>query len=141
MIIGDLVEIGANVTIHRATMGSTTIGDGTMIDNLVHVAHNCRIGRHCVLVGQVGISGSTILEDFVTLAGQAGTAGHVRVGKGAIVAARGVVTHDVAPGSLVSGFPLKPHQEEKGSMTALRRLPDLLKRVRSLEKQLQKENQ
>jgi UDP-3-O-[3-hydroxymyristoyl] glucosamine N-acyltransferase len=128
--IGDDVEIGANVTIDRATMGKTTIGDGTKIDNLVHIAHNCVIGRHCIIVAQVGLSGSTTLEDRVTLAGQVGTAGHLTVGHDTVVAARGVVTQDVAPRSFVSGFPLKPHHEEKKIMMALRRLPDLLKTVR-----------
>ncbi|MBI3038787.1 UDP-3-O-(3-hydroxymyristoyl)glucosamine N-acyltransferase, partial [bacterium] len=90
--IGSDVEIGANVTIDRATMGKTIIGPGTKIDNLVHIAHNVVIGRNCIIVAQVGLSGSTIMEDQVTLAGQVGTVGHVSIGKGATVAARGVVT-------------------------------------------------
>jgi UDP-3-O-[3-hydroxymyristoyl] glucosamine N-acyltransferase len=134
VILGNRVEIGACVTIDRATMGSTRIGDGTKIDNMVHVAHNCIIGKNCTIVAQVGISGSTILEDNVTLAGQVGTVGHVKVGKGAVVAARGVVTADVEPGSMVSGFPLKPHAEERKILAAMRKLPDLLKKVRQLEK-------
>ena len=103
VVIKNDVEIGANVTIDRATMGSTIIGSGTRIDNLVHLAHNVIVGKNCVIVAQVGVSGSTILEDDVTLAGQAGTVGHVRVGKGTTVAARGVVTNDVEAGSFVSG--------------------------------------
>ncbi|MBF0498513.1 MAG: UDP-3-O-(3-hydroxymyristoyl)glucosamine N-acyltransferase [Candidatus Riflebacteria bacterium] len=134
--IGDDVEIGANVTIDRAAMGKTFIGNGTKIDNLVHIAHNCVIGRNCLIIAQVGISGSTIIEDGVTLAGQSGTVGHVRIGRGAVVAARGVVTEDVASGAVVSGFPLKPHTEEKRIMAALRRLPDLVKTVRDLERRL-----
>ncbi len=134
--IGARVEIGANVTIDRATMGRTTVGDGTKIDNLVHLAHNVQVGKDCLIVAQVGISGSTILEDRVTLAGQVGTVGHVRVGQGTTVAARGVVTEDVPPGQLVSGFPLKPHSEEKRIMMALRKLPDLLRTVRRLEEEL-----
>lgn len=136
VIIADDVEIGANVTIDRATMGSTIIGTGTRIDNMVHIAHNVVIGKHCIIVAQVGISGSTILEDSVTLAGQVGTVGHVRIGKGTTVAARGVVTNDVAPGSFVSGFPIKPHVEERKILAATRRLPDLLKKVRAIEKKL-----
>lgn len=132
--VGDAVEIGANVTIDRATMGKTVIGSGTKIDNQVHIAHNSVIGRDCILVAQVGLSGSTILEDRVTLAGQVGTAGHVTVGHDTTVAARGVVTQDVPPKSLVSGFPLKPHAEEKRIMAALRRLPELIKTVRELKR-------
>ncbi|HAE37279.1 MAG TPA: UDP-3-O-(3-hydroxymyristoyl)glucosamine N-acyltransferase [Candidatus Riflebacteria bacterium] len=137
VVIGDDVEIGACVTIDRGALVSTVIGNGTKIDNMVHIAHNVQIGKNCVIVAQVGISGSTILEDEVTLAGQVGTAGHVRVGKGSTVAARGVVTSDVAPGSFVSGFPLKPHSEERKIMASLRKLPDLIKKVRELEKLLE----
>ncbi len=131
--IGNEVEIGANVTIDRSTMGRTVVGDGTKIDNLVHIAHNCVIGKNCIIVAQVGLSGSTILEDGVTMAGQSGTAGHVTVGRGTTIAARGVVTQNVEPGSFVSGFPLKPHSEEKRIMASLRRLPEALKTLRELE--------
>ena len=131
--IGSDVEIGANVTVDRATMGKTLIGDGTKIDNLVHIAHNVKIGKNCVIVAQVGISGSTTLGDEVTLAGQVGTVGHVSIGRGTTVAARGVVTHDVEPNSFVSGFPLKPHGEEKRIMAATRKLPELFKTVRELK--------
>lgn len=137
VVVEDNVEIGACVTVDRATMETTRIGEGSKIDNMVHIAHNVQIGKKCVIVAQVGISGSTILEDYVTLAGQVGTVGHVRVGKGATVAARGVVTGDVEPGSFVSGFPIKPHSEERKILAALRKLPDLLKKVRDLEKQLE----
>ncbi|HMM59602.1 MAG TPA: UDP-3-O-(3-hydroxymyristoyl)glucosamine N-acyltransferase, partial [Candidatus Rifleibacterium sp.] len=99
VVVDDNVEIGACVTVDRATM--------------------VQIGKKCVIVAQVGISGSTILEDYVTLAGQVGTVGHVRVGKGSTVAARGVVTGDVEPGSFVSGFPIKPHSEERKILAAL----------------------
>jgi UDP-3-O-[3-hydroxymyristoyl] glucosamine N-acyltransferase len=134
--IGARVEIGANVTIDRAAMGCTRVGDGTKIDNLVHLAHNVQVGKDCLIVAQVGLSGSTILEDRVTLAGQVGTVGHVRVGRGTTVAARGVVTEDVPPGQVVSGFPLKPHAEEKRIMLAQRRLPELVRTVHRLEAEL-----
>lgn len=137
VVIEDDVEIGACVTIDRGALVSTVVGAGTKIDNMVHIAHNVLIGKNCVIVAQVGISGSTILEDEVTLAGQVGTVGHVRIGKGTTVAARGVVTSDVAPGSFVSGFPLKPHNEERKIMASLRKLPDLIKKVRELEKLLE----
>lgn len=137
VVVEDDVEIGACVTVDRGALVSTVIGAGTKIDNMVHIAHNVQIGKNCVIVAQVGISGSTILEDEVTLAGQVGTVGHVRVGKGTTVAARGVVTSDVAPGSFVSGFPLKPHSEERKILASLRKLPDLIKKVRELEKMLE----
>lgn len=133
VVIGNDVEIGACVTIDRATMGSTVVGDGTKIDNMVHLAHNVVVGKNCIIVAQVGVSGSTIIEDSVTLAGQVGTVGHVRIGKGTTVAARGVVTNDVAPGVIVSGFPIKPHAEERKILASLRRLPDLIKKVRNIE--------
>jgi UDP-3-O-[3-hydroxymyristoyl] glucosamine N-acyltransferase len=103
---------------------------------MVHIAHNCVIGKNCTIVAQVGISGSTILEDNVTMAGQTGTVGHVRVGRDSVVAARGVVTNDVEPGSFVSGFPMKPHQEERRILASMRKLPEMLKKVRKLEKLL-----
>lgn len=137
VVIEDNVEIGACVTIDRATMETTLIGEGSKIDNMVHIAHNVQIGKKCIIVAQVGISGSTILEDNVTLAGQVGTVGHVRVGRGSTVAARGVVTSDVEPNSFVSGFPIKPHSEERKILASMRKLPELIKRVRDLEKQLE----
>ncbi|MBF0408304.1 MAG: UDP-3-O-(3-hydroxymyristoyl)glucosamine N-acyltransferase [Candidatus Riflebacteria bacterium] len=133
VIIGNDVEIGANVTIDRATMGSTTVGDGTKIDNLVHLAHNVKVGKRCLIIAQTGISGSTVIGDDVTMAGQTGTVGHVTVGKNCVIAARGVVTENLPDGSVVSGFPCKPHNEEKRIMASLRRLPDLMKRLRELE--------
>ena len=132
--IGNDVELGANVCIDRGTMGATSIGDGTKIDNQVHIAHNCAVGRNCLIVAQVGLSGSTIVEDGCVFAGQTGTVGHVRIGKGSTIAARGVVTEDLPPGSMVSGFPCKPHTEEKRIMAAQRRLPELVKTVRELER-------
>jgi UDP-3-O-[3-hydroxymyristoyl] glucosamine N-acyltransferase len=137
VVIEDNVEIGACVTIDRATMETTKIGEGTKLDNMIHIAHNVEIGKKCIIVAQVGLSGSTILEDYVTLAGQVGTTGHLRIGKGTTVAARGVVTGNVEPNSFVSGFPLKPHSEERKIMVAQRQLPDLIKKVRELEKKLE----
>jgi len=134
--VGADVEIGANVTIDRATMGSTRVGDGTKIDNLVHLAHNVVVGKQCIIVAQVGVSGSTILEDRVTLAGQVGTVGHVTIGRGSTIAARGVVTQDVPAESMMSGFPLKPHTEEKRVMAALRKLPEMLKTLRVIQSRL-----
>ena len=134
VIIGDNVEIGANVTVDRATIDATVIGDGTKIDNLVHIAHNCVIGKNVVIVAQVGISGSVEIGDDVTLAGQVGIVGHVTIGSSTRVAARSVVTKDLAPGSFVSGFPAKPHNEETRIIAAMRRLPEMLKFYRKMKR-------
>lgn len=134
VVIHDDVEIGSNVTIDRATIGETVIGKGTKIDNLVQIAHNVVIGENSIIVAQCGISGSARIGNNVTLAGQSGVVGHVTVGDNTIVAARGGVTSDVAPGSVVSGFPAKPHMEEKRILACLTRLPKLFQRVLRLEK-------
>lgn len=111
VIIEDNVEIGANTCIDRGAGPDTVIGAGTWIDNLVQIAHNVRIGRGCVIVSQVGISGSTVLEDYAVLAGQVGVAGHLRIGKGARVAAQSGIMRDVPPGAEVMGSPAVPIRE------------------------------
>jgi UDP-3-O-[3-hydroxymyristoyl] glucosamine N-acyltransferase len=113
VIIQDDVEIGAATTIDRGSADDTVIGEGTKIDNLVMVAHNCRIGRHCVVVGQVGLSGSTVLEDYVVLAGQVGIAGHLTIGAGTIVVARSGVSNSLPAGGIYGGAPAKPVNEWK----------------------------
>lgn len=108
VIIGSKVEIGANTAIDRGTSGDTIIGDGTWIDNLVQIGHNVQIGKHCVIVSQVGIAGSTVLEDYVVLAGQAGLAGHLHIGQGAKIAAQAGVWRDVPAGVEMMGSPAMP---------------------------------
>lgn len=108
VIIQDRVEIGANSTIDRGASRDTVIGEGTKIDNLVQIAHNVVIGRHCVIVAQVGISGSTTLEDFVVLGGQVGVVGHLRIGAGSQIAGSSNIADDVPPGSRWGGTPAKP---------------------------------
>ena len=108
VIIQDDVEVGANSTIDRGALDDTTIGEGTKIDNLVHVAHNCKIGRNCILVTMVGISGSCTIGDWVVLAGKVGVADHITIGDGALVAARASVTNDLPGGGKYGGFPAKP---------------------------------
>lgn len=112
VIIGDDVETGANVAIDRATFGSTMVGRGTKLDNLVHLGHNDRIGEDCLIVSQTGISGSVTVGDRVTLAGQVGVAGHLTIGDRAMVLARGGVTKDLPAGGVYSGFPARPHKDE-----------------------------
>jgi UDP-3-O-[3-hydroxymyristoyl] glucosamine N-acyltransferase len=134
--IEDDVEIGANTTLDRARFSSTIVGEGTKIDNLVQVAHNVVIGKHCLICAQTGISGSTTLEDYVVLGGQAGIIGHVTLGKGAKVGAQTGVSGDLKPGAAVWGTPSRPHMFEL-RMQALRdRLPELFKRVSVLEKRV-----
>ena len=136
VVIEDDVEIGANTCIDRATAGVTIIRRGSRIDNLVQVAHNVSIGRNSILCAQVGIAGSTTVGDDVTLAGQVGIAGHIRVGDGAKVGGQSGVTKSVPPGTEVSGFPATPHHLAKRIYGAMRQLPDLLKKVRQLERRV-----
>lgn len=133
VIIEDDVEIGANTTIDRATTENTIIKKGTKIDNLVHIAHNCIIGKDCIIIAQVGISGSVIIGDNVVIAGQAGISDHIKIGKDVTIAARSVVTKDIAPGKVVSGFPARNHNEEKRLYGLIQRLPNLVERVKRLE--------
>lgn len=133
--IGDDVEIGANTTLDRARFSRTTVGEGTKIDNLVQVAHNVVIGRHCILCSQVGISGSTTLEDYVILGGQAGIGGHITLGKGSKAGGQAGVTSDLAPGTYVNGTPAIPYMLERRLAVLTQRLPDLFKRVERLEQQ------
>lgn len=121
VVIGDDVEIGANSTIDRGALDDTVIGEGVKIDNLVQIAHNVRIGRCCVIVAQVGISGSTTLEDFVVLAGQAGISGHVTLGKGARIGPQAGVMSDVKPGIDMLGSPAQPAKDFMREVAAVRR--------------------
>jgi UDP-3-O-[3-hydroxymyristoyl] glucosamine N-acyltransferase len=134
--IGDDVEIGACVTIDRARFGRTTIGRGTKIDNLVQIAHNVQIGEHCVIAAQVGISGSTTIGDGCVFGGQAATAGHVRIGRRVTAAARAGLTKDAPDGAVMFGIYAGPVHEKRREEAALRKLPELLRRVRELEKAL-----
>ena len=119
VIIQDKVEIGANSTIDRGASRDTVIGEGTKIDNLVQIAHNVVIGRHCVIVAQVGISGSTTLEDFVVLGGQVGVVGHLRIGAGSQIAGSSNVADNVPPGSRWGGTPAKPVRQWFRELTTL----------------------
>lgn len=133
VVIEDDVEIGANCTIDRATLGTTVIGAGTKLDNQVHVGHNVKVGRNCLLIAQVGISGSVKIGEGAVLAGQAGVADHSEIGAGAVVVGQSGVHGRVRPGAIVAGAPIMPHEVWRKVSAALPRLPELLKRVRKLE--------
>ena len=134
VIIGDDVEIGANVTIDRGALGATVIGRGTKIDNLVQVGHNDVIGEHCIVCAQTGISGSVKLGDNVVLGGQVGLSGHIEIGPKATVAAQSGVMHDVPAGEKWFGTPAQPDKQTKRQVLALQKLPELLRRMAALEK-------
>ncbi len=132
VIIGDDVEIGCGCCVDRATTAATVIGRGTKLDNLVQVAHNVQIGEDCVIAAQTGISGSCTVGNRVTIAGQVGLADHLHVGDGAILAAQAGVISDVAAGTMVSGYPARPHQEQMRVLAAGHKLPDTLVELRKL---------
>jgi len=132
--IGNDVEIGANSTIDRGSIDHTVIGDGTKIDNLVHIAHNVRVGRLCLIVAQVGIAGSVRIEDGVVLAGQVGISGHHTIGARATLTAQAGVFSDVPAGETWGGFPARPHRQMLRGHAAVSKLPDLIKKVEQLLK-------
>lgn len=136
VLIEDDVEIGANTTIDRATTGSTIVKQGTKIDNLVHLAHNVVIGENCFLVAQTGIAGSAKVGNYVTFAGQSGSAGHLIIGDHCVFAARAAAISDVPAGSFYAGFPARPHKQWLRAEASANKVPDLIKKVRDLEKRL-----
>jgi len=133
-VIEDDVEIGANCTLDRGSIGRTVVGRGSKLDNLVHVGHNVELGPRCLLVAQVGIAGSSRLGEGVVCGGQSGVGGHVEVGDGARISARGGAVRDVEAGATVSGFPARDHRTFLRGTARLMRLPDLERRVRELER-------
>jgi UDP-3-O-[3-hydroxymyristoyl] glucosamine N-acyltransferase len=136
VVIHDDVEIGANAAIDRGALGSTIIGAGTKVDNLVHVAHNVEMGRHCLIMGQVGFAGSTHLGDYTVIASQSGIAGHLKLGRQSTVGAKSGVMRDVPDGGTVLGIPAAPDKHTKRQWIALQQLPEMIRKVRDLEKQL-----
>jgi UDP-3-O-[3-hydroxymyristoyl] glucosamine N-acyltransferase len=131
-IIGDDVEIGANTTIDRGSIDDTVIGRGTKIDNLVHIAHNVRIGEKCLIMAQVGVAGSVTIGDGAILAGQAGISGHLSIGAGARLAAQAGVFGDVPAGETWSGYPARPHRDSLRASAALFKLAGMIRRLEKL---------
>ena len=140
VIIGDDVEVGANVAIDRATIGSTVVGAGTKIDNLVQLAHNVQVGKDCFLVSQSGVAGSSELGDRVILAGQAGVAGHLRVDDGAIIMAQAGIMADVEKNSLMFGSPAKPRFEAFRLQALYAKLPEIYETIKEIRKKLKSED-
>ena len=137
VVIGDNVEIGANVTIDRARFDKTVIGAGTKIDNLVQIAHNVCTGKNCIIVAQAGISGSTTIGNDVILAGQVGLVGHINVGDGAVIAAQSGVSKSVPPHTMMFGYPAKPHNIARRVNACVQRLPETHKKIQALEKKIE----
>jgi UDP-3-O-[3-hydroxymyristoyl] glucosamine N-acyltransferase len=136
VILEDDVEIGANSTIDRATLGATRIGRGTKIDNLVMIGHGCQIGPGCLLAAQVGLAGGTRLGAGVMLGGQVGASGHLAIGDGAQVAAQSGVHRNIPPGAVYGGYPAIDVRRWRRAMTGLPRLPGVFRRLRRVEKAL-----
>ncbi len=132
VVIGDDVEIGANATIDRGTIGETVIGAGTKVDNLVQIGHNVKIGENCFIVSQVGISGSTKIGDNVTLAGQVGVAGHIEVGSNITVGAKAGVTKSLKTPGVYAGFPVKEYKVWRRTEVLISRLPEIYEKIKKL---------
>lgn len=136
VVLGDDVEIGACATVDRGTYGATTIGDGTKIDNLVQVAHNCRLGKHNLICGQVGIAGSTTTGDYVVMAGQVGVRDHVHIGQSAVLCSKAGISNNVADGEIMLGQPATSLRRQKLQMAAIAKLPEMRREFRRLQQQL-----
>ena len=141
VVVEDDVEIGANSTVDRGALDETRIGAGSKIDNLVMVAHNVKLGPHCILVAQSGISGSTCLGHHVILAGQSGAVGHIRIGDGARVGAKSAVTHDLPDGAFVTGYPAQDHRRWLKERALSGRLQEILQRLKRVESRLGEEEE
>jgi UDP-3-O-[3-hydroxymyristoyl] glucosamine N-acyltransferase len=134
--IGDDVEIGAGTTIDRGTFQATRIGEGTKIDNLVQIGHNCQIGRHNLLVSQMGMAGSSSSGDYVVIAGQVGVVGHIHIGDRAMIGGQAGVTKDVPAGQNMLGSPATPEREQKRILMSLERLPEIRKEIRRIKQHI-----
>jgi UDP-3-O-[3-hydroxymyristoyl] glucosamine N-acyltransferase len=136
VVIGNDVEIGANCTVDRATLGSTMVGNGTKFSNLIAIGHGTKIGEDCLFVAQVGIAGSVSVGRHVTMAGQAGVVGHIAIGENAVIGAKAGVTNDVEPGLTMLGQPAVPINDCKRQMAVVQRLPELKNEIKRLRRDL-----
>jgi UDP-3-O-[3-hydroxymyristoyl] glucosamine N-acyltransferase len=136
VVIGDDVEIGSNSTVDRGSLGVTVIAQGTKIDNLVQIAHNVRVGRHCVIAAQSGISGSAEIDDYVVMGGQVGVADHVRIEERAMIGGQAGIFRTIRKGTKVWGTPARPLDEFKKVYAQLANLPNLARRVKEISEQL-----
>ncbi|HTM56529.1 MAG TPA: UDP-3-O-(3-hydroxymyristoyl)glucosamine N-acyltransferase [Pirellulales bacterium] len=131
--VGSDCEIGACTTIDRGTYGPTIVGDGTKVDNLVMIAHNCRIGKHNMICSQVGIAGSTMTGDHVVMAGQVGVRDHISIGDGAVLGAKAGVSNDIPARAHVFGTPAIPERDQKIQFAAISKLPDMRRQLKALQ--------
>lgn len=136
--IGNDVEIGAGATVDRGTYGPTVIGNGTKVDNLVMIAHNCRLGRHNLICSQVGVAGSTTTGDYVVMAGQVGVRDHVEIGDRAVLCSKAGVSNDVPPDAVMLGQPATLIRQQKLQMAAVSKLPDMRRQFRQLQREIAK---
>lgn len=137
VVVGDDVEIGANSCIDRAQTGATRIGDGTKIDNLVQIGHNCHLGRAVAIAGHTGLAGSTNVGDGTRMGGMVGTRGHLTIGARVTIAGNSMIWNDIPDGAFVSGHPAQDHREQLRWQASLRKVPKLLERVDALERKSQ----
>jgi UDP-3-O-[3-hydroxymyristoyl] glucosamine N-acyltransferase len=135
--VGSDCEIGACSTVDRGTYGPTIIGNGTKLDNLVMIAHNCRIGRHNMICSQVGVAGSTVTGDYVVMAGQVGVRDHVHIGDGAVLAAKAGVSSDVPAGAHMLGVPAIREREQKIQFAAMSKLPEMRRQLKRLQRMVE----
>jgi len=137
VVLGDDVEIGANTAIDRARFGKTVIGEGTKVDNLVQIAHNVQTQKHCLVVSQAGLAGSSKLGNYVTVAAQAGVGGHIEIGDQAVLAGRAGATKSLEGKQVYAGFPARPMREEHRKNGAVAKLPQLMKEFRAIKKKIE----
>lgn len=137
VIIADEVEIGANTTIDRGTLGDTVIGRGTKLDNLIQIAHNVKIGSYCFIAALSGVAGSATIEDGVSIGGQVGVAGHLTVGKGAMIAAQAGISKDVPAGAFMVGTPAQERHKFVADLNAVHSIPEFRERLKKIEEILQ----
>jgi UDP-3-O-[3-hydroxymyristoyl] glucosamine N-acyltransferase len=132
--IEDDVEIGANTTIDRAALDETVIGEGTKIDNLVQIAHNVKIGKHCIIVSQAGIAGSAVIGDNTIVSGQAGIIDHIKIGKNAVIIAQSGIMKEVKDGEIMFGSPAKPYRQAMKTQAMINKLPQMYELFKKIKK-------